>query len=103
MERIRKKAGGSAKIDVVPVTNRFFGSSVTVSGLLTGSDIVAAAKDIKLNDRVLLPSKMLRSEGDLFLDGMSRSELEEKLNRPLIFTDSATELAEALTLGAEKN
>ncbi|MBQ9544269.1 MAG: DUF512 domain-containing protein [Clostridia bacterium] len=103
VERIRKKAGGSAKIDVVPVTNRFFGSSVTVSGLLTGSDIVAAAKDIKLNDRVLLPSKMLRSEGDLFLDGMSRYELEEKLNRPLIFTDSATELAEALTLGAEKN
>ena len=102
VERIRKKAGGGAKVDVIPVENRFFGSSVTVSGLLTGSDVLAAARGLQLNDRVLLPSKMLRSEGDLFLDGMSRFELGEKLERPLFFTDTAAQLAQALTLGAEE-
>ncbi len=97
VRRIAAKAGGTAPVEVIPVENRFFGSSVTVSGLLTGSDIVEAARGIKLNDRVFLPSKMLRSEGDLFLDDMSRTELEKKLGRPLVFTDTAKELAEALT------
>ena len=60
--------------------NLFFGGNVTVTGLLTGSDLYAALQDKNLGDELFFSSSMLRHEGDLFLDNMSIVELETKLN-----------------------
>ena len=68
------------EIDVYPIVNDFFGHEITVSGLLTGADIYNQLKDKNLLDELILPPNVLRSEGDLFLCGMSIDELSEKLN-----------------------
>jgi NifB/MoaA-like Fe-S oxidoreductase len=68
------------EINVYPIVNDFFGHEITVSGLLTGKDIFEQLKDKELLDELILPPNVLRSEGDLFLCGMSLDELSEKLN-----------------------
>ncbi len=59
--------------------NEFFGHSVTVAGLLTGGDVYGRLKDEDLGEELLIPSVMLRHEGDLFLDNMHVDELSQKL------------------------
>lgn len=97
VERIRDASGATGCWRVLCAKNLFFGGSVTVAGLLTGSDILAAAKEQALGQRVLLPAQMLRSGGDLFLDDMTPRELEERLGVKVEFTSDAAELVEALT------
>ena len=67
------------EIDVHTIINNFFGHEITVSGLLTGTDIYDQLKDKELFDELILPPNVLRAEGDLFLCGMSLDELSEKL------------------------
>ncbi len=69
----------SVKANVYAVKNNFFGGHVTVSGLVTGVDIISQLGSADLGDELLIPVNMLRSEEDLFLDGVSVSELESKL------------------------
>ena len=61
------------EVNVYAVPNKYFGSEVTVSGLITGCDLVAHIKNISC-DAVLITECMLNSEGDRFLDGMTLSE-----------------------------
>ena len=75
------------EITVVKIVNRFFGEQITVAGLLTGKDIYEQLKDRDLGDELILPACTLRSEGDLFLCGMSRDELSEKLGVPIAFSE----------------
>jgi putative radical SAM enzyme (TIGR03279 family) len=66
-----------ARFVAVPVGNRLLGESVTVTGLLGGRDILAALADRK-SGVVYLPSVTLRDAGDLFLDSLSRADLERE-------------------------
>ncbi len=63
------------KIDVVSVKNEFFGGHITVSGLLTGSDLVRALSGQKFHGKVMIPDVMLRHGTDIFLDDMTVGEL----------------------------
>lgn len=63
---------------VQAIRNTFFGETITVAGLVTGSDLLAQLKDVAC-ERVLVPDVMLRHEGDRFLDDMTPEELEEAL------------------------
>ncbi len=66
--------------------NKFFGETVTVSGLFTGTDIfeqAAGAAAGRKYDRVLIPDTMLKNDTELFLDDMTREELSEKLGLPV--------------------
>ena len=67
------------KIDVVPIRNDFFGEMITVSGLLTGQDILAQLKERGYYKEVLLPRNVLKADEDIFLDDMKLSELEDAL------------------------
>ncbi len=67
------------RIHVYPIVNRFFGESITVSGLLTGQDLLAQLKGRPLGSRLLLPENILRSGEDVFLDDMRVKELEKAL------------------------
>ncbi len=71
------------KINLYRIKNNFFGENITVAGLVTGSDIIAQLKDRELGERLLLPSVMLRAEGDLFLDGVSINDVEKQLGVPV--------------------
>ena len=78
MQRLRKIRG--ADIKLVTVKNVFFGPLVTVAGLLTGSDLLKALQNRRLGDRLVIPATMLKEEEDVFLDDMTLSQLEERLN-----------------------
>ncbi len=67
------------KINVVKVINRFFGETITVSGLLTGKDIYEAIYGSSLGDELIIPGNALRYPEEDFLCGMKLSELSEKL------------------------
>ena len=66
-------------VNVVEVKNKFFGESITVSGLLTGVDILDALKSLELGDEVILPACCLRAGEDVFLCGTTLDELREAL------------------------
>lgn len=72
-------------VHVYKITNHFFGESITVSGLLTGKDLAEQLSDKELGEVLLLPKNTLRAEGDLFLCGMPKEELSEKLSVPIAF------------------
>ena len=61
------------------IRNDFFGESVTVAGLIVGRDIAAQLKGKPLGHALILPRVMLRETCDVFLDGMTLSELEREL------------------------
>lgn len=67
------------KINVYKIINNFYGESITVSGLLTGQDMLMQLRGKELGEELIIPRSSLRAEGDLFLCGMSRSELSERL------------------------
>ena len=75
-------------VNVYPITNNFFGKSVTVAGLITGSDAVEQLNGLDLGDELLFPSVMLRADGDVFLDDMTPAELSDRLGIPVRATDS---------------
>ncbi len=70
----------SANIQVHEIQNEFFGPNITVTGLLTGRDIVNQMRGKLHTNRILIAENMLRAEGDLFLCGMSVEELETELS-----------------------
>lgn len=67
------------KVLVYEIRNDFFGERITVSGLLTGQDIVKQLNGKELGKRLLLPQNVLRSGEDVFLDDMHLPELEKAL------------------------
>jgi putative radical SAM enzyme (TIGR03279 family) len=73
-------------IRVAAVTNRFFGATVTVAGLLTGSDLLAAARAEVARepaDLVIIPSVALGGDPPAFLDGITPEGLERALGVPV--------------------
>ena len=66
-------------LQVVAIRNDFFGERITVSGLLTGQDLIAQLKDLSLGEKLLLPQNILRSGENYFLDDITVPELEETL------------------------
>lgn len=70
---------GGLKIHVYEIINYFFGERITVSGLLTGGDIMKQLSGKKLGEALLLPENILRSGEDVFLDDVRLSELEKAL------------------------
>ena len=66
-------------ISVYPIKNDFFGERITVSGLLTGKDIIAQLSGKDLGDALLIPTSCLRAEGDVLLDDVSPDEIGEAL------------------------
>ena len=77
------------KIHVYPITNDFFGEMITVSGLLTGQDILAQLKGKELGNRLLLPQNVLRSGEEVFLDDLTLSDLEKALQVPINIVKSS--------------
>lgn len=66
-------------IYVYEIVNHFFGEMITVTGLLTGQDIMNQLKGQKLGGRLLLPQNTLRSGESVFLDDVTVSDMEKAL------------------------
>jgi putative radical SAM enzyme (TIGR03279 family) len=79
---LAQRPPAQAEVELCVVTNEYFGDSVTVSGLLVGSDIERALLARPRFDRVLLPPNCLK-DGEIFLDDRTRSELGRSLGVPI--------------------
>ena len=84
------------QVTVKPIINHFFGETVTVSGLITGQDLVAQLKGIQA-DEILITESMLREGEDIFLDDMTLTQAQEALGiRITPVPDDGAELLYAL-------
>jgi NifB/MoaA-like Fe-S oxidoreductase len=109
LERIVTEWSGltGASLDLVPVTNEYFGPVTTVSGLLTGQDVVTALQGVSLGQVVLLPRAMFTGTygaGDtppgMTLDDQSLDYLGRQLDRvrPGVRVEMAGTLHDALNI-----
>ena len=83
-KRLEEKLGIECKVHAI--INNFFGTSVTVAGLVTAGDITAQLKDNPVPDAYVIPDNMLREFTDTFLDNVRVEELSERLKAPIIVT-----------------
>lgn len=65
------------QIEVIPVINQFFGKTVTVTGLLSGHDLVREINNVSETEATvfLIPRITLKQGEDVFLDGLTLEEL----------------------------
>lgn len=66
-------------IHIYPIRNDFFGEKITVSGLLTGQDIISQLKGKNLGEELLLPCSMMKNEEEVFLDDITVGEMKKAL------------------------
>jgi len=89
---IHKATGAVIDCHVIP--NRFYGERVTVTGLLTGTDIIEEWKASQLYnkfsiyDEIIIPDIMLKDDEDIFLDNYSLIEVEQLIERKLTVINS---------------
>lgn len=86
MKNIAIKTGerfNNLSIEVLEIKNEFFGEAVTVSGLVTGGDIIKQLKG-RVKNTLLIPKDMLKSDEDIFLDDLMLSEVEDELGVKII-------------------
>jgi len=70
------------RLNVAGVDNTYFGGDVSVAGLLTGRDLVAARDHIQ-GDFVIIPRSTLKSDEEIMLDGMKLADLQQTLGLPV--------------------
>jgi len=81
--KILKKFIG-LELKVIAIENNFFGKSITVSGLVTGQDIISQLEDYKDVDGIIIPKSMLRTESNVFLDDLTIKDIENRLKVKII-------------------
>lgn len=88
------KAFPKLMIQVYAIRNDFFGETITVSGLVTGQDLVKQLREYQESGRELgevlqIPSNMLKSDEQIFLDDWSIKEVEEALDIKVAATQAS--------------
>jgi putative radical SAM enzyme (TIGR03279 family) len=91
---------------VLPVSNQFFGPSVTVTGLLTGQDITVSLERYlrEQQDRdidVILSSVLLKADEEVFLDGYTVDDVKKRTGVNLIIVENSARGLIQGTLGLE--
>lgn len=82
IEKITRRYPGKT-VHLYAIRNDFFGESITVAGLLTGQDIIRQLSGRPLGERLLLPECMFRSGEEVFLDDVTREEMQNALQIPI--------------------
>lgn len=84
----------NVRVELKALKNRFFGETITVTGLLTGRDLIFQLKEESLGGELLLPSEMVRLEGTegFFLDDVTITMVSEALGLPVFVLHGASDL-----------
>ncbi len=83
-------------VDVVPVSNNYFGPRINVSGLLTAGDVLLELRRHELGELVFLPRSSLDYYGRHFLDDGTPEDVQRALGRPTLFAGVLSEVVAAL-------
>ncbi|MBR0085844.1 MAG: DUF512 domain-containing protein, partial [Lachnospiraceae bacterium] len=86
-EQIEQKFTNT-KVNVYAIRNDFFGERITVSGLLTGQDIIAQLKGKELGERLILPCNLLRSGEQVLLDDLTVQDIEKALGIRIVINEA---------------
>ena len=96
MEELKEKFPHT-EVTIYPIRNDFFGERITVSGLITGQDIMKQLKEQSLGEKLLIPCNMLKVDEDIFLDDFTVSDVEKTLQVKLnIVKSSGQDLLDAI-------
>ena len=95
IERMNRRF--DTRLQVVAVENEYFGGDVSVAGLLTGGDFVAAREQVR-GEFAIIPRVALKSDEPIMLDGMRFEEVQKEFAVPVYALDLET-LAVALESG----
>jgi putative radical SAM enzyme (TIGR03279 family) len=93
LQRLNQVTG--LDVRMVAIASQYWGQTITVTGLLTGSDILAVLTGQELGDAVLLPSVMLKAGEAVFLDDMTVAELEVQLQTRVLPIEGVDGLIQA--------
>lgn len=91
------------KLRVIPIENNFFGNTITVSGLVTASDLISQLENVKA-DALIIPQSMLRGEGDnVFLDNLTIEEVSKRLKTNILISPvEGKKFVDIISLGVSK-
>ena len=92
LQRLNQVEG--LEVTMVALSSNYWGQTITVTGLLTGQDLLSGLQGRDLGDRILLPSLMLKYGDSCFLDDMTVEELAEKLGKKIIPVSGVEDLIE---------
>ena len=67
------------EVNMIPLSSSYWGQDITVTGLLTGQDLLEGLQGRDLGEGILLPSVMLKQGDNLFLDDMTLEDLSVQL------------------------
>ncbi|MFI3211192.1 MAG: DUF512 domain-containing protein [Peptostreptococcaceae bacterium] len=68
------------EINVYKIKNNFFGETITVSGLITATDIIDQLQGIDLGETLYIPRNMLKADEEIFLDNITLEEIQKTMN-----------------------
>lgn len=84
-------------VEVIVVPNQYFGGGVTVTGLLTGTDIINCLQDNYRGKKVVIPEVLLQEGSTMLLDNITLEEIASRTGVVIRTTDgSARSLVEAV-------
>ena len=87
-------------VTLYPVTNNFFGESVTVTGLLTGKDIISQLSSQSLGDALWMSNRILNDDQTKTLDDLTLADIFKGIDCPIyVSNDSFLELINNLNHG----
>lgn len=81
-----------ADIEVVAVSNQFFGPTVTVSGLLVAKDVIRALRGRAVGDLIVLPASMFDASGQVTLDDYQQKDIAEALGVRVTIADRLSDV-----------
>lgn len=81
-----KSMAANLNLDVVKIINNHFGETITVAGLLCGTDIAEQLKNMN-SDVIIVPASTLKDSKNVFLDDTNIEFLEHKLNAQVLVQD----------------
>ncbi|MEG4623940.1 TIGR03279 family radical SAM protein [Microcoleus sp. w1-18aA5] len=82
-------------VNMAALCSHYWGQTITVTGLLTGQDLLEALQGRDLGDGILLPSVMLKQGEPRFLDDMTVEQLASSLKTRILPVSGVEELISA--------
>lgn len=98
LQKIAARLDQVEGLTVMPlvVKNDYFGGEITVTGLLTGRDIIAAMNDLYRGQRVIIPTVVFRAGEDMLLDDIRLEEIQQRTGADIRTADSVRGLIDAI-------
>ena len=76
-------------VTLYPITNNFFGESVTVTGLLTGKDIISQLSSESLGDALWMSHRILNDDQTKTLDDLTLADISKGISCPIYISDDS--------------